>query len=135
MTVRYDWRGEFSDSEVEALHTAGFGHETRPGHPWRQLVDRHSLGWVCARDAGHLVGFANVAWDGSAHAFILDVVVDAPRRRDGIGTALVGVAVREARHAGCEWLHVDFEAPLRGFYLDGCGFRPTPAGLLRLTGD
>lgn len=38
-----------------------------------------------------------------------------------------------ARVAGCEWLHVDFEPRLRRFYLDACGFRPTEAGLIRLT--
>jgi hypothetical protein len=30
------------------------------------------------------------------------------------------------------WLHVDFEPHLEGFYR-GCGFTPTPAGLIRLT--
>jgi hypothetical protein len=42
------------------------------------------------------------------------------------------VAVREARAAGCEWLHVDFEDHLRAFYLDACGFVPTNAGLIEL---
>jgi hypothetical protein len=37
-----------------------------------------------------------------------------------------------ARAAGCEWLHVDFEEHLRSFYVDRCGFRPTPAGLIAL---
>jgi hypothetical protein len=34
--------------------------------------------------------------------------------------------------AGCEWLHVDFETRLTPFYIEGCGFRPTPAGLIHL---
>jgi hypothetical protein len=34
--------------------------------------------------------------------------------------------------AGCEWLHVDFDDDLRGFYFDACGFVPTNAGLLSL---
>jgi hypothetical protein len=37
-----------------------------------------------------------------------------------------------ARAAGCEWLHVDFEEDLRGFYLDECGFTPTGAALVAL---
>jgi hypothetical protein len=44
----------------------------------------------------------------------------------------VAVAVREARRAGCEWLHVDFEEHLRPFYVNGCGFTPSSAGLLAL---
>jgi hypothetical protein len=42
------------------------------------------------------------------------------------------VAVERARAAGCEWLHVDFEDHLRGFYFDACGFTPTNAGLIEL---
>jgi GNAT superfamily N-acetyltransferase len=62
----------------------------------------------------------------------MDVVVDASLRRLGIGRRLVAAAADGARAAGCEWLHVDFEEHLRPFYLDACGFTPSPAGLLRL---
>ena len=37
--------------------------------------------------------------------------------------------------AGCEWLEVDFGAPLTAFYIDACGFVPTPAGLLHLPAE
>jgi GNAT superfamily N-acetyltransferase len=53
-------------------------------------------------------------------------------RRHGVGTRLVELAVEGARAAGCEWLHVDFEDHLRGFYFDACGFVPTNAGLIEL---
>jgi hypothetical protein len=95
-------------------------------------VERHSLGWVCARDGEELVGFVNVAWDGVVHAFVLDTMVTAAQRHHGVGTRQVEVAVREARAAGCEWLHVDFEDHLRAFYFDACGFIPTNAGLIEL---
>jgi len=42
------------------------------------------------------------------------------------------IAWPQARAAGCEWLHVDFEDHLGPFYFGRCGFRPTSAGLLRL---
>jgi hypothetical protein len=45
----------------------------------------------------------------------------------GVGTEVVRVATREAKAAGCEWLHVDFEEHLRPVYLDACGFAPTQA--------
>jgi ribosomal protein S18 acetylase RimI-like enzyme len=95
----------------------------------------NSLGWVCARQDQQLVGFVNVACDGSGHAFILDTVVAHTHRHRGVGTELVAVAAREAKAAGCEWLHVDFEDHLRRFYFGSCGFRPTNAGLLRLNGE
>jgi hypothetical protein len=42
------------------------------------------------------------------------------------------LAEREARAAGCEWLHVDFDPHLRSFYFAACGFMPTDAGVIRL---
>jgi GNAT superfamily N-acetyltransferase len=132
VTIAYEWRGAFDDQEVNALHAEGFQH-AGSSSGWWQRVRRHSLGWVCARDGTDLVGFVNVAWDGGAHAFILDTVVGARVRRQGVGTRLVVIATDEARTAGCQWLHVDFEGQLRGFYLQACGFRPTPAGLIALT--
>ena len=129
--ITYLWRGAFGSVELDGLHAEGFGHPAS-GEDWWARVNRHSLGWVCAREAGALVGFVNVAWDGGAHAFILDTVVATRVRRRGVGRELVAVAEREAGRHGCEWLHVDFEAHLRSFYLEHCGFRPTDAGLRAL---
>jgi GNAT superfamily N-acetyltransferase len=116
--MSYEWRGHFENAEVNALHAEGFGH--RPlDDDWRAQVSAHSLGWACARD-------------GAVHAFILDTLVTAAARRRGTGAGLVSLARDEARAAGCEWLHVDFEDDLRPFYLDRCGFTPTSAGLIAL---
>jgi GNAT superfamily N-acetyltransferase len=97
---------------------------------WGALLS-HSLGWVCALADGELIGFVNVAWDGGAHAFLLDPTVRTDFRRQGIGTELVRRAAALARERGVEWLHVDYEPHLEGFYAR-CGFRPTRAGLMRL---
>ena len=134
MTFTYQWRGDFSSAEANALHAECFGHAVLGDDEWdwRGQVERHSLGWVCARDGAELVGFVNVAWDGVVHAFVLDTMVTAAQRRHGVGTRLVEVAVREARAAGCEWLHVDFEDHLRAFHFDACRFVPTNAGLIEL---
>jgi len=131
MTIMYEWRGDFDSAAVSALHAEGFNHPAM-SVDWLTQVQRHSLGWVCARADGDLVGFVNVAWDGGVHAFILDTVVAEGHRRSGIGAELVAQAVRHAREAGCEWLHVDFEDHLRAFYFEACGFKPTTAGLIAL---
>ena len=131
MTVVFEWRGAFGNAEVEALHAEAFGHE--PGDiDWRSQLAVHSLGWVCARDGELLVGFVNVPWDGAGHAFLVDTIVAPRARHQGIGSRLVAIAVEESRAAGCEWLHVDFEADMAPFYLDACGFEGAPAGLIRL---
>jgi ribosomal protein S18 acetylase RimI-like enzyme len=129
--ISYQWRGPVRNRELNALHAQGFGHRLLD-EDWESQLAGHSLGWVCARDDGKLVGFVNVAWDGGVHAFILDTLVATAGRRQGIGTRLVAIAVEHARAARCEWLHVDFEEHLQPFYLDSCGFRPTPAGLIAL---
>jgi GNAT superfamily N-acetyltransferase len=131
VAVTYEWRGDFGSAEVEELHAEGFGHKVFD-FDWRGQVERHSLGWVCARDGDDLVGFVNVPWDGATHAFILDTLVSRRARRQGIGTLLVALAAAEARAAGCEWLHVDFDEELSAFYFDSCGFKPAPAGLIEL---
>jgi GNAT superfamily N-acetyltransferase len=126
-----EWRMEFSNEELNVLHAEAFEHRVLP-IDWVAQVRAHSLGWVTARDAGKLVGFVNVAWDGDVHAFLLDTMVAMTHRRKGIGARLVAAAEAEARAAGCEWLHVDFDEHLRPFYLDACEFRTAPAGVIKL---
>lgn len=131
MEVRYEWRGEFGNDALNALHAEGFDHRVFDDD-WSAQIHDHSLGWVCAYDGDDLVGFVNVAWDGAFHAFVLDTLVSPTHRRQGIGTQLTGMAAAHARGAGCEWLHVDFDPELRDFYFEACGFEPTDAGLIAL---
>ncbi|WP_406457846.1 GNAT family N-acetyltransferase [Streptomyces sp. NBC_00876] len=131
MAIKYEWQGDFDDASLNRLHADGFGSPVAQTD-WQARLERHSLGWVCARENGNLIGFVNVVWDGGAHAFILDTVVARHLRSRGVGAALVAVAAKEARAAKCEWLHVDFEEHLRSFYFDACGFRETAAGLIAL---
>jgi GNAT superfamily N-acetyltransferase len=131
LTVEYHWRGDFDSADLEKLHAAGFEREPAD-YDWRAQVEDHSLGWVTARDGEELTGFVNVVWDGATQAFILDTLVATEARRSGVGQQLIAVAVDEARAAGCEWLHVDFDDHLRSFYFDACGFEPTNAGLIAL---
>ena len=137
VTIAYEWRGEFDNAELNALHAEAF--ETRvydeSESDWTTLVHRHSLGWVVARADGKLVGFVNVPWDGLVHAWIQDTMVSGASRHQGIATRLVEMARHGARDAGCEWLHVDFDEHLRSFYIDACGFTPVSAGLIALQED
>jgi ribosomal protein S18 acetylase RimI-like enzyme len=129
--ITHEWRGPFDNAALNALHAEGFGHRVLEDDWWAQ-VNRHSLGWVCAREGDDLVGFVNVAWDGGDHAFLIDTKVASSHQRQGLATALVAEAARQATAAGCEWLHVDFEDQLAPFYFGACGFQPTSAGLIRL---
>jgi ribosomal protein S18 acetylase RimI-like enzyme len=130
--IEYGWRGPLTDGELVELVES---HGGRAEAGWWDRVRAHSLGWVTARvNDGTLVGFVNVAWDGSDHAFLLDTKVRPDHQRRGVGTELVRLAAEHAAAAGCEWLEVDFDDAerLAPFYLDACGFRPTNAGLLQL---
>jgi GNAT superfamily N-acetyltransferase len=126
-----EWRGTFDSGELNVLHAECFDHRLLDDDWWGQ-VNRHSLGWVCMRVSGSLIGFVNVAWDGGVHAFLLDTLVTPAMRRRGYGTMIVEKAVRHAKASGCEWLHVDFEPHLRTFYYDACRFQLTGAGLIHL---
>lgn len=126
------WRGVFANAEVNTLHAEAFDHGPIEDD-WTGITARHSIGWVTARDEdGRLIGFVNVIGDGTVHAWIQDTMVAPGVRRRGIGLRLVETARDGAREAGCEWLHVDYDADLREFYR-AAGFRPTEAGLIDLT--
>ena len=128
---QFQWRGDFTNPELNRLHAEAFD-QPLSNDDWVLQVERHSLGWVTARRGVELVGFVNVPWDGGFHAFILDTIVAARAQRQGIGTRLVELAAAGARAAGCGCLHVDFKEELRAFYFESCGFTSTAAGLLRL---
>jgi ribosomal protein S18 acetylase RimI-like enzyme len=131
-TFHVEWRGRIENRALDALHAEAFGHPV-VDDDWGARVDTHSLGWVCGWDQnGALVGFVNVPWDGGSHAFIVDAIVRATVRRQGLGTAMIRLAMEKAREAGCEWLHVDFDEQLRAFYWNACGFTTTNAGLVNL---
>lgn len=128
--LNFRWRADVSDVELVRLTAS---HGGSPERGWWERIRPHSLGWVSARPAdGALVGFVNLAWNGGAHAFLLDTKVRPDLQRRGIATELVRRATVAAREAGCEWLHVDHEPHLDAFYYDACGFRPTHAGLVHL---
>jgi ribosomal protein S18 acetylase RimI-like enzyme len=127
--IEYRTSPVVSDTDLNRLFAAAWdGHRERAFGP----VLSRSLAYVCAFDHDRLIGFVNVAWDGGAHGFVLDTTVSPEYRRRGIGTDLLRRAAVAAARAGLEWLHVDYEPQLDGFYR-GCGFRPTAAGLLRLS--
>jgi GNAT superfamily N-acetyltransferase len=132
--IAYAWCGAFTNREINELHAEAFDTRTFDDDEWdwEHLTAEHSLGWVVARHGAELVGFVNVLWDGLVHAWIQDVMVAGSIRRRGVGVGLVGAARGGAAAAGCEWLHVDFDDELRGFYYDACGFRPTNGGLIEL---
>lgn len=121
-------RTPVADEDLGALFVAGW-----PGHrnAGFALVHERSLTWISAWRGERLIGYVNVATDGGIHAFVLDTTVHPDERRHGLGQRLVRAAADEARAAGIEWLHVDYEPHLAGFYR-GCGFTPTAAGLLSL---
>jgi GNAT superfamily N-acetyltransferase len=130
----FQWRGAFTNAEVNALHAEAFQTRLYDESEWNwvEQTRRHSLGWVVARQGSELVGFVNVLWDGLVHAWLQDTMVALRARGHGIGTALVASARDGAKAAGCEYLHVDFDDHLGPFYFGACGFTPTSAGLLTL---
>ncbi|MDO3435521.1 GNAT family N-acetyltransferase [Rhizobium sp. CBN3] len=114
--------------ELNALFSAAWG--SPHSRDFAEILSR-SLAHIGAYSDGRLVGFVNVAWDGGIHAFLLDTSVHPDMRRQGIAMRMVRQATSIARERGAEWLHVDFEPRLAGFYR-ACGFRPTEAGLIKL---
>ena len=119
-----------TQAEFEPLWLASWGNPVSSFYA-QNLARSLCHGVIWDGETPRLIGFVNVAWDGGAHAFLLDTTVHPDFQRQGLATELVRLVTEEARARGAEWLHVDFEPHLESFYR-GCGFRPTAAGLLKL---
>lgn len=104
--------------------------ETEGVSDFRSVLSR-GLAHVSAYHQSRIVGFANLAWDGGHHGFLVDVCVHPDYRDHGIGQAIVETIIDLARKRGLKCIHVDFEPYLRDFYLS-CGFKPVEAALLKL---
>ncbi len=128
--IDYRVRPPWDNDTLNALYAAAW-----PAHDGFDFAPVLSLAltYVFAYEGERLVGSVYVAWDGSQHAFLLEPTVHPDYRHRGIGKELVRRAAEESGAAGCEWLHVDYEADLAPFYA-ACGFVPTAAGLIRLSG-
>jgi ribosomal protein S18 acetylase RimI-like enzyme len=126
--IRYERRQDLDVRKLAALFAAAWGS---PKPNYDQALT-HSFTWVTATSGAELIGFANVAWDGNAHFFLLDTTVHPNWRRRGIGRRLVEQAIEACRGHG-EWLHVDANEELMTGFYQRCGFEATRAGLVDLT--
>lgn len=124
-------RCAIDDVALTMLHAAAFD-ETPRLRPWGAQLERHSLTWLGAFEGVRMIGFANLAWDGGVHAFLVDVLVAPDRRRRGTGRALVAEALRLATEAGCAWLHAD---PAPAVAAAFAAVTPSPVRLHRATRD
>ena len=126
--IEYRVTQPLPDEDLNPLYAAAWPNHSDAafGH-----VLERSLAWVAAYERGELVGFVYVAWDGGAHAFLLEPTVLPEYQYRGIGTELIREAAREAADAGAEWLHVDYGPGLERFYT-ASGFQPSKAGVRRL---
>ena len=52
--ITYAWRGAFANPELNSLHAEGFDHAVIDADDWWGQVNRHSLGWVVAREGDGL---------------------------------------------------------------------------------
>ena len=137
MTVHYEVRFPVDDRDLSTLHALAF-ESALEVQQWAERLERWALTWVGAFSNDQLVGFVQVCWDGGAHAFVLDTAVHPDYGRQGIGKQLVLTAAEEAKAAGCEWLHVDYEPHLTGLLRgrvrlpsDGCRAAQTPIAVRR----
>jgi ribosomal protein S18 acetylase RimI-like enzyme len=126
--IKFLRRQKLRAEDLDALFTAAWGLP-KPGY---ERVFAHSFTWITASSGDDLVGFANVAWDGDVHFFLLDTTVHPAWQGKGIGHRLVREAIEACREHGA-WLHVDASQELMSGFYQPCGFELTPAGLVNLT--
>ncbi|PZR63961.1 MAG: hypothetical protein DLM71_03715 [Chloroflexi bacterium] len=93
---RLEADARLSHSEINAAY-AWAEWPQREG--WRLDAVGRSCTWFAARqtDDGALIGIARLLDDGGLHAALWDVIVHPDRQRQGIGRALVELAVERCR--------------------------------------
>ncbi len=129
MPISYHINPPVDNALLDELYFVAWPHHQRGYDFAAELA--HNLLWVYGYADTRLIGFVRLAWDGGIHGFLLEPTVHPDFRRQGIGVQLVKTIVDAARERGIEWVHVDYEPHLIGFY-EQCGFRSTHAGLLNL---
>lgn len=132
MSIEYRRSPPLTNEVLEELIQAAW--ENREPQDHVRVLSR-SLVWLGAYSGEKLVGYANLAWDGWAHAFLLDPTVHPNFRGNGIGTRLIEEALEAAcEHPTVEWVHVDASPELmEQFYLPA-GFLRSSAGVFRSVG-
>jgi ribosomal protein S18 acetylase RimI-like enzyme len=129
MTLEYRRRPPLTNEMLSELLEAEVDISRDKPRDYENLLT-HSLTWIGAFDGDRLIGYANVAWDGGVHAFLLDPTVTEEYRGRGIGTRLVKeVLAAVAEYPNLEWIHVDSSDELMERFYIPAGFRPTAAGL------
>ena len=84
--ITYEWRGAFTNAEVNALHARGLRTNEPGDDDGERRYERHSLGWVCARDdAAAAPVLLNCRVGQAGYAFNLDTIVAGRIRRRGGG--------------------------------------------------
>lgn len=124
----YSERAALELEELQALFASAWGGNGKPHYD--RVLDR-AFTWITARDAGRLVGFVNVAWDGGVHFFLLDTTVDPGYQRRGVGFQLVRTAIASCRGSG-EWMLVDSDQQLMDRLYFPAGFESASAGVVGL---
>lgn len=84
--------------DVDLVHAELAASYWSPGVP-RDVVEASIAGSDCwgAYDDGAQIGFARLVTDRATFGWLCDVVVVAPARGAGVGTALVSAVVAQAR--------------------------------------
>lgn len=133
MEIEYRWSPPLPNEKLEALLQAAWQNRAPQDHV--RVLGR-SLVWFGAYAGERLVGYANLAWDGWAHAFLMDLTVHPDFQGRGIGSRLVQEALAAAReHPTVSWVHVDAPAALMEKFYRRAGFRETSAGICSVKDD
>ncbi len=97
--------------------------------PKYHLILPNSYAHFTVRKEERLVGFVNVISDGTADAFLVDLLIAPDFQKKGLGKALVQKAIADLTTDGICCIQTTFPPELQGFYQE-CGFHIFCGGII-----
>jgi aralkylamine N-acetyltransferase len=102
---------------VDLYRAGGWWHENQESRDAIEPMIRGSFCFMIARaESGQIIGMGRAISDGASDAYIQDVVVLAPYRRQGIGRKLILRVVEYCLNHKIRWIGLLAEPGTHAFY-------------------
>jgi ribosomal protein S18 acetylase RimI-like enzyme len=126
MNIEFYRKGFVEDEEITKLRASvGWDNKILP----HSILKERLFTYFTARVNGELIGYMNVLSDGSADAYLQDLMVHPKYQKRGIGSELLKRAIKYLQQKRIRSIQVIFDPEVEDFYKK-FGFNIVKAGII-----